>query len=153
MNAVPRIALIPIIVVIFGATFQAAVVIAVLTVYFVAFFSAYQGGRNIAPELLQNSYLLGATRWQIMTTIRFQYCLAWTLHALPLAVTFGLISVVTGEIMTGYAGLGRLIEVAAISAQSSLTFAVVVVLSVLGLLTVGLAEIIKRRMLHWWEQG
>jgi NitT/TauT family transport system permease protein len=153
LNAVPRIALIPIIILLVGPTFAASVVIVVLVVFFVAFFNAYEGGTTVAPQLLQNSQILGANRWQLMWRIRLPYVLAWTLAALPLAATFAIISVVTAEILTGYPGMGRLIDLAASTADASLTFGIVVILSAVGIATVGVAEVIKRRILHWWGTG
>lgn len=153
LNAVPRIALIPIVVILFGPTLKASIVISLMVVFFVAFFSAYEGGRAVDPEMIENARLLGAGTLGIMWHIRLRYVMAWTLAALPLGVTFGIIAVVTGEILTGNGGLGTLIAVADAQVNASLTFAVVVVLSVLGLLFVGLASLMRRRVLHWWTQS
>ncbi len=153
INAIPRIALIPIVVLIFGASFAASVVISVLVVFFVVFFNAFEGAQSPPEALLQNAILLGASSMQVTTRIRFPYVMVWTLAALPAAATFSVISVVTGEILTGTAGLGRLISIAQSTADSNLTFAVVVILSVVGLTVVGAAELVKRRMLHWWVGG
>jgi len=149
-NAVPRIALIPVIILLVGPTFQASLLICFLVVFFVAFFNAYEGGRVVAPNLLDNAQILGASRLQIMWHIRSPYVLAWTLAALPLGVTFAVISVVTGEILTGYPGLGRLILDSEATADSSLTFAVVIVLSVTGMAIVAASELVKTRLLFWW---
>jgi hypothetical protein len=54
-NAVPRVALIPIVVIFVGPTFQSSVIISVMVVFFVAFFNAYEGGRTVAPHLIQNA--------------------------------------------------------------------------------------------------
>lgn len=153
LNAVPRIALIPIIVLIAGPTYQAAVMVSVLVVFFVAFFNAYEGARSVAPHLIQNAVVFGSSRWDVMRHIRFPYALAWTLAAVPIAATFALLSIVTGEVMTGSMGMGRLLMVAVTSADSSLTFAVVIVLSVLGVSIVGLIGQGKRKLMHWWTAG
>ena len=79
MNAVPRIALVPIIVIVFGPNQVSCVIISVLVVFFVAFFSAYEGGTSVRQELVQNARLLGASDWRILTAIRLQFVMAWTL--------------------------------------------------------------------------
>jgi len=150
MNAVPRIALIPIVIVIFGPTFSASVILAVMVAFFIAFYNAYEGGLSVAPQLLQNAKVMGASGAQLMLHVRLPTVLAWTLASLPLAAAFSIITVVTGEILTGYAGLGRLIAVADSTVDATLTIAVAVVLSILGLVVVGVAEVLKRRVLHWW---
>jgi NitT/TauT family transport system permease protein len=153
VNAIPRIALIPIVVIMFGLTATTSIVTAVLVVFFVVFFNAYAGGRTVPTQVLENSRVLGATPAQIMLSVRLPYVLAWTFAALPNAVSFGLISVVTAEILTGHAGLGRLLIDAVNSASADLTFAVVIVLGVVGLAMVLACELFKSRLLHWWGGG
>lgn len=151
LNAMPRVALVPIIVIVTGPTFRASVISVVLVVFFVAFFNAYEGGRTVPAHVVQNAQLLGARRRDVMRLVRLPYVLAWTFAALPLAITFGLITVVTTEILTGYPGIGRLIVISITTSRSSLTFVAVLALSVVGLAIVILAEAAKRRILHWWE--
>jgi NitT/TauT family transport system permease protein len=152
-NATPRIALIPIVVLLVGPEFSASIIISVLVVFFVAFFNAYEGGVTIPTHVVHNAKLLGADGWDIMRHIRFPYVAAWTMAALPLGVTFAVISVVTAEIFTGYPGMGRLLVDASVSAQSSMTFALTLLLATLGLTIVIIAEHVKKRILHWWGKG
>jgi NitT/TauT family transport system permease protein len=153
INAIPRIALIPIIIILFGLGFKTSIVVAVLVCFFVAFFNSYEGGRVVAPAQLHSARILGASELQLIVSVRMRYALAWTLAALPLGITFAVLSVVTGEVLTGYAGLGRLLLLSTSSADSTLTFSVVVILSVLTLVVVGIAELIKKKILHWWVEG
>jgi NitT/TauT family transport system permease protein len=152
-NAVPRVALIPVIVIIVGPSFEASVVSCFIVVFFVVFFSAYEGGRTVPKHMLQNARLLGASRWEMMRTVRFPCVLAWTFASLPVAVTFGLITVVTTEILTGAGGMGHLIVTALATSEATLTFATIVALGVVGLVIVLIADAIKAKMLHWWEES
>ncbi|HVW90538.1 MAG TPA: ABC transporter permease subunit [Gaiellaceae bacterium] len=149
MNSIPRIALIPIVVLIVGPTLKASVVSAVLVVTFIAFFNALQGGRSVQPHVLQNARLLGANRWQIMFRVRFPYVLMWTFAALPNAIAFGLLTVVTTELLTGSRGMGNLVFSATTNVDATLSVAVVVILSVVGATIVALTEQLQRRLLHW----
>ena len=79
--------------------------------------------------------------------------LAWTFASLPVAVTFGLITVVTTEILTGAGGMGHLIVTALATSEATLTFATIVALGVVGLVIVLIADAIKAKMLHWWEEA
>lgn len=150
MNAIPRIALIPIIVMICGPTQQASVVTAILIVFFIVFFNAYEGGRSVPVHVIQNVQMLGASPTQVMMRIRLRYVQAWSFAALPNAVSFGLMAVVTAEILTGAKGLGRLLLESVTTVQSSLTFAVVLILSVVGLILVVGTDALTKRMLRWW---
>lgn len=152
MNAVPRIALVPIVVIVFGPTAVSCVIISVMVVFFVAFFNAYEGGTSVRDELVQNARLLGANNWRILTAIRLPFVMAWTLACLPLAVTFAIITVVTAEILTGVPGMGSLLGTAAVTGNSALTFAVVITLAVVGIAITLAADLIRARVLHWWGQ-
>jgi NitT/TauT family transport system permease protein len=149
-NATPRIALIPIIILLFGISATSSAVVAILVVFFIAFFNALMGGRSIAPELIGNARLLGASEWGILREVRLPYVLAWTLAAMPIALTFSVISVVTGEILTGYPGMGRLLSTATNTVDSTLTFAVVFFLAAIGMVTVMISDFLQARILHWW---
>ena len=152
MNAVPRIALVPIIVIVFGPTATSCVIISVLVVFFVAFFNAYEGGTSVREELVQNARLLGADQWHILKSIRLPFVMAWTLASLPLSVTFAVITVVTAEILTGVPGMGSLLGTAAVTGNAALTFAVVITLAVVGIAITLAADAIRARVLHWWGQ-
>lgn len=78
INATPRIAMIPVIVIIAGPTPTASAVTAVTIVFFVVFFNAYEGARSIPAETLQNARLLGAPPISTIWRVRFPYAAAWT---------------------------------------------------------------------------
>jgi NitT/TauT family transport system permease protein len=149
MNSIPRIALIPIVVLIVGPTLKASIISAILVVTFIAFFNALQGGRSVPQHVLQNAKLLGANRHQILMRVRFPYVLMWTFAALPNAIAFGLLTVVTAELLTGSKGMGNLVFSATTNVDATLSFAVVVILSFVGVVVVTLSEVLKRRLLHW----
>jgi NitT/TauT family transport system permease protein len=149
LNAVPRIALIPVIVIIFGTGVKSSIVTCILVVFFLAFFNAFEGGRSVPRPVLQNARVLGATNRQIMLRVRFPYVIMWVFAMIPNGIAFALISVVTAELLTGTQGMGGLMLQALETVNSSLTFAVVVLLSAMGVVLVTLAERLKRRVLHW----
>ena len=75
--------------------------------------------------MLQNARLMGASSLSAMYQIRLRYVLVWTFAALPNAVTYALLGVVTAEILGGGEGLGQLIVQAIGQVDANLTFAVV----------------------------
>jgi NitT/TauT family transport system permease protein len=153
MNATPRIALIPIFVIIAGPTTTASVLTAVAVVFFLVFYNAYSGGLGVPRETLDNARLLGASPIEVMRTVRLPYVLVWTFASLPNAISFGLVAVVTAELLTGQLGMGSLLESSISSVDATLTFAVVVILAAVGVIAVTAAEAIRKRALHWWEIG
>jgi NitT/TauT family transport system permease protein len=152
LNTIPKVAIIPIILLLCGPTFKGTLLTAVMTVFIVTFFNAYAGAQSVQPHLIQNAMLLGAKRRHVMFRVRFPYVVAWTVSILPLAATYSIIMVVTAEILIGVPGLGRLISNATTAADATLTFSLVVILALVGSITVGIASLISRRYLHWWAK-
>jgi NitT/TauT family transport system permease protein len=151
LNATPRIALIPIFVILFGPTQQTSVATAIALVLFIVYYNAYAGGKSVSRQTVQNAQLLGATRLEVMRRVRLPYVLAWVFASLPNAISFGLVGVVTAELLTGSAGMGRLLSLSIGQADATLTFTVVVMLSIVGVLLVTSVELVQRRVLHWWH--
>jgi NitT/TauT family transport system permease protein len=121
----------------------------VLVVFFLAFFNAVEGGRSVPKETIANVALMGATNLHIMRYVRLPNVINWTFAVMPNAISFGLLTVVATELITGIKGLGSLILSATSNVDASLSFAVVVLLSLLGLILYGLAVLVRRRVLRW----
>jgi NitT/TauT family transport system permease protein len=150
LNATPRIALIPVFVIICGPTLTSSVVTAIAVVSFLVFYNAYEGGISVSREALQNARLLGASRGEVMRQVRLPYVLVWTFASLPNAISFGLLSVVTAELLTGTLGMGRLLQESLNTVDATLTFTVAIVLMITGVTLISLSDVVKRRLLHWW---
>jgi NitT/TauT family transport system permease protein len=149
-NALPRITLIPIFVIIAGPSIAADVAIGFIVVFFLVFFSAYEGGISVPEEMLDNARILGASPGECLRRLRLPYVMVWTFAQLPNAIAFGLTTIVTTELFTGSNGLGRLLLIAVQTANADLTFAVAAVLAVAGLALNSIASAVRRRVLHWW---
>jgi NitT/TauT family transport system permease protein len=150
MNALPRITLIPIFVIVVGPNATADLAVGFLVVFFLVFFNAYEGGISVPDEMLESARILGAGQFEQLRRIRLPYVLVWVFAQLPNAIAFGLTTIITTELFTGSNGLGRLLLVAVDTANADLTFAVAVVLALTGLTLVGIAGLVRGRILHWW---
>jgi NitT/TauT family transport system permease protein len=149
-NATPRIVLIPIIILVAGSSTNADVVVGFIVVVFMVFFNAFEGGKSVPPEVMENARIMGAGVWDQLFKIRLPYVLVWTFAILPNAVAFGLTAIVTAELFTGASGMGQLMITAVNTANSDLTFAVVIILAVAALVLITAAELLRKRILHWW---
>jgi NitT/TauT family transport system permease protein len=148
-NAMPRIALVPVIVIIFGATLTSSMVVAILVVFFLGFYNALAGGRSVPKELIANAHLLGASKSELLFKVRAPFVFSWTFAMLPNAVAFGLLSVVTIELVSGIEGVGSLILTATVNVDSTLSFALLIILSAVGLILNGITELARKRVLRW----
>jgi NitT/TauT family transport system permease protein len=149
MNSLPRIALVPLITMIFGLGLLSKVLTAWFVVFFLVFFNAYKGGLSIEPEIIQFCRTLGANNRQITWGVRIPNSLCWVFAALPNAVSFSLIGVVIAEFVGSEAGMGYLLIVSLATLNATDMFTTIVLLGVVGLMLVQLFGMIEQRILHW----
>lgn len=153
LNAVPRIALIPVIVLIAGSSSTADAVTGFTVVFFLVFFSAFEGSRSVAYEMTEMMRIFGASRTGIMFRVRLPYAGAWVFVNLPNVISHGLVGVVTAELFSGGSGMGNLLVTAVDTADATLTFGLVVYLAVVGLILILGAGLLRDRLLSWWDQA
>ena len=150
-NSLPRIALVPLITMIFGFGLVAKIVLAWTIVFFIVFFNTFQGARSVDADLIHSARFLGASERQVMRTVIIPSALAWTFASLTPSISFALIGVVVGEFLGGESGggLGYLI----IQSLGTLNAAdMMVALLTLGLIGIVMALGIKQvemRLLRW----
>lgn len=150
LNAIPLIAFLPIIVVIFGISITASSVAAGLLVFTIVFYNALEGGTSVRSEILSNSVLLGAGPLSIMRSVRLPYVIAWVFAVLPAAMSFALVGVVATEFMVGVPGIGQLITLALSFDDTTLTIALAVILGLTGVVLYAVLTELQRRLMHWW---
>ncbi len=151
-NSLPRIALVPLIILIFGLGDASKIMTAWVIVFFIVFFSTYEGARAVDPDHINVARLLGASQWQVTWTVVVPSTLAWVFAVLTPALSFSLIGVIIGEFIGAQVGLGKII----IEAEATLETAdMMVALFVLMFVGVGLALLIRRvqsYLLRWQAQ-
>jgi NitT/TauT family transport system permease protein len=150
LNAIPLIAFLPIIVVIFGISVVATSVAAGLLVVCIVFYNALEGGSSVRAEILSNSTLLGAKPISIMLSVRFPYVLGWVFAVLPAAMSFALVGVVGTEFLVGVPGIGKLITLALSFNDTTLTISLAVILGLTGVILYAALTEVQRRVMHWW---
>ena len=151
-NSLPRIALVPLIVLVFGLGDASKIVTAWVIVFFIVFFSTYEGARAVDRDHINAARLLGASHWQVTWTVVVPSTLAWVFAVLTPALSFSLIGVIIGEFIGAQVGLGKII----IEAEATLETAdMMVALLVLMFIGVALALLIRRvqgYLLRWQAQ-
>jgi NitT/TauT family transport system permease protein len=149
LNTLPRIALIPIIILLVGPGTASGVISAISVVFFLVFFNAFDGGTRVPGAVVSNARVMNASPLAIMAHVRLPYVILWTFAVVPNALAFGLLAVVATEILSGTDGVGSLLLQATSTLDAATTMAVVVYLSIVGVIMLQVAEFAKRRLLHW----
>nr|VFK36526.1 MAG: NitT/TauT family transport system permease protein [Candidatus Kentron sp. SD]VFK39237.1 MAG: NitT/TauT family transport system permease protein [Candidatus Kentron sp. SD]VFK77839.1 MAG: NitT/TauT family transport system permease protein [Candidatus Kentron sp. SD] len=145
LNAMPRIAFAPLIILWFGLGFLSKVVIVVSLVFFVVFFNTYRGFKEINPAILKSARVMGATPTQMLFHVYLPATLAWTFASIRVSVGFSIIAAVLGEYIGASAGIGYLIDNAQANFDSTGVMAGLVTLTISVAILDGLLQAIERR--------
>jgi NitT/TauT family transport system permease protein len=149
VNSLPRIAMVPLIVLIFGLGDSSKIVTALLVVFFVVFFNTFEGARSVDRDQINAARLLGASRWQITRTVIVPSTMSWFFAALTPALSFSLIGVIVGEFIGAEHGLGRLIVEAEGRGDSTDMMLAMLVLMVVGIALAAVVRRVQAWLLRW----
>ncbi|MFS8096618.1 ABC transporter permease [Lentzea alba] len=145
LNAVPKVAIAPIVVVWFGFGIESKVLMVVLVCIFPIVISTASGMKSTPHELVELFRSLDATRPQEFLKLRFRHALPQVFVGLKVAISLAVIGAVIGEFVGARAGLGYVIYTSGASADTSLAFAAMALLAVISVaLFYGLAYLEKK---------
>jgi ABC-type nitrate/sulfonate/bicarbonate transport system permease component len=140
-NAMPRVALLPLIIVWLGIGIESKVAAVYLGAFFPIVISVMKGVRTVDENLLKCARSFCATDWQVFRTLALPTCVPFLVSGLHIAVGRGLVGVVIGELLASQAGIGNMINKASATFQTDKVFVGVILLTGFGYF---LTEIIKQ---------
>jgi NitT/TauT family transport system permease protein len=152
LNSIPRIALVPLIILIFGLGDPSKVVTAGIVVFFVVFFNTFEGTRSVDRDQIAAARLLGASELTVLRTVVIPSALAWVFASLTPAVSFALIGVIVGEFIGAERGLGKLIIEAEARANASEMMVAIFVMMFVGIALATIVRRIQAYLLRWQPQ-
>jgi NitT/TauT family transport system permease protein len=148
-NSIPRIALVPVIILMFGLGDASKIITAWVTVFFVVFFNTFEGARSVDRDHVAVARLFNASRWQIMRTTILPSTMSWVFASLTPALSFSLIGVIVAEFIGTERGLGKVIVEGQAQASAADMMVAVFVLMIVGvLLSLGIGRV-QRHLLRW----
>ena len=133
LNALPKLALAPVMVILFGVGFTSKVVLAFLMTVVVAAMSAWGGVQTADPALHTLLVSLGASRMQIFTQLIIPSALPSIITGLRVNIALSMAGAIVGEFIASDRGLGRMIVYAGTIFDLPLVGGGVVVLSLLSI--------------------
>ena len=148
-NAIPRIVLGSLFTVALGLGIAAKVSLAAVLVFFVVFFNAFQGVREVDRNLLNNARVLGASRRAITRHVVIPSALTWIIASLHVAFGLAVIGAIVGEFLGAQRGLGLVIATAQNNFNPNGVFAAMFIIALLALTAEGLIGLLERRLLSW----
>ncbi|MBX5173499.1 ABC transporter permease [Rhizobium sp. NZLR1b] len=133
LASVPRVALVPLFILLLGFTVKLQVTIVVLSAIFPIIINSWAGVKTTDKSLLAAARVFGANRWELYTKVVLPFTLPFIIAGVQQGIGRGLVGVVIAEIFGGSSGLGYLIKRAADTFNSSLMYSVLFVLVVVSL--------------------
>jgi len=151
-QAIPVVALAPLLVIWLGPGMPAKVLICALIVFFPILVNTVVGIRAVPASLHDLMRSLHATRWQTLRKLEVPAALPVFLGGLRIGATLSVIGAVVGELVGADRGLGFLINVGRGQYDTALVFVAVFTLILLALTLYGAVAWIERRTLVWQER-
>ena len=149
LNAVPRIVLAALFIIWFGLGMESKIATALVLVFFPVFFNDFQGAREVDRTFVDNARVLGASRFQVLTSIVVPSATSWILASLHTAFGFALIGAIVGEYAGADKGIGLLIATAQGTFDAAGIYAGMILSTALALLAEVVLGGLERRLLRW----
>src|SRR5262245_13283761 len=152
LESIPKLALAPLIILVFGMGLASKVAIATALTLVVSTLTAYSGVQAIDKDQEKLFYSLGASRWQVFRKLVVPACIPWIISILRVNIGLALTGSIVGEFVSSQHGLGRTILYAGSTYEISLVWVAVLVLSVLSIIMYvsvsWLESVLKRHMAY-----
>ncbi len=141
LYALPKIALAPLFVILFGIGIESKVALVAITVFFLVLTATLDGVRNVDRDLVRALNLMGATRGEVIGKALVPAALPWIFTGMRIAVRYAFSNTLLAELIASNRGIGFLIEYYSGTFDASGAYAAIMVLVVFS---VGLTELLSR---------
>jgi NitT/TauT family transport system permease protein len=148
-QAVPIVALAPLLVIWFGFDLPSKVLVCALTVFFPALVNTMVGIRSVEPDLRAMMRSLEASRWQTFVMLEVPAALPVFFAGLKVSVTLAVIGAVVGEFVGADRGLGFLLNLARGVLDTPMLFVALFVLVGIALALYGAVALLEYVVLRW----
>lgn len=149
LYSLPRVSMMPLIILWFGIEWKSKVFIVFLSSFFPVLVNTVAGVRTLDADLLRAARAFCASDWQIFKTIALPGAVPFILTGVRQGVALGLIGMVVGEMFGGSEGLGYMVTYGGQTFQTDIVFVGVVIIAFSGMLLTWLAERLERRFSRW----
>lgn len=149
LNAIPRLALVPLFILWFGFGLGSKVALVTVIVFFLVFYATYEGVRDVEQRLIDVLKVMNASRLTLQLKVRIPSAATWIIQGLQVSVPYALVAAVTAEIVGSNTGIGYLIQRSAGNFYTAGVFAGIAVLVVVAVLINALVTLLEKRLLRW----
>lgn len=149
LNAIPRVLLVPLIVLWFGLSIWGKVAMATILVFFIVFFATYTAIREVEGSFIENALILGARPSDLTRHVLLPSALTWIFSSLRTSVGFAFVGAVVAEYLSSNAGMGHRIALAEAFYEVHGVYGGMFVLIAVALAIDTLMQRVERRFSVW----
>jgi len=148
-RAIPTIAIAPIVVLWFDTGLSSKIVLSAFIAFFPILVNFMKGLNQIEDEVVDLMKTFSASQWQIFYKVRLPYSLPYLFAGLKIASSFAVIGAIIAEFIGSSKGIGYIIKSSTYYSETDLTFAGIILASLIGLIFYWIIELIERRIVKW----
>ncbi|WP_332775407.1 ABC transporter permease [Polaromonas sp.] len=152
-NAVPKAAIVPILIVWFGIGVGPGILTAFLISFFPITVNMATGLATLEPELEDVLRVLGAKRWDVLVKVGLPRSMPYFYGSLKVTITLAFVGTVLAEMTAGDSGIGYLMQSAGSQQRLALAFAGLVVIGAMAMLMYELFSYIEKHTTAWAHRG
>jgi len=149
LNSMPRIALAPVFIIVFGISIGAKIALAVSLVIFIMILNAMAGVSAADPEAVRMMVTIGASRFQILRMVVLPAAMPSILTGMRLGLIYSLLGVIASELIASADGLGQMIARSAGVFDLATVYAILLLLMVTAAFFNSISEALGRWALRW----
>ncbi len=150
-QAVPLVAIAPLLVLWFGFGLLPKVITCALIVFFPLLLNAVSGLKQVDKSLREAAQVFGANRWQAFWLVELPLALPTFLTGVKIGFTVSFTGAVVGEFISADAGLGYLLNLGRGQFDTALVFAALLTLTAIAVSAYALVSLLEKRIIDWQE--
>jgi NitT/TauT family transport system permease protein len=149
LNSVPHLALIPLLIMIFGIGTVPKILLVLLSCLGVMLMNTAAGVENVDPQLMRMSRGFGASDRQIIRTVVVPSVIPFFMTGIRISVGRAVVAVAVAETFASVAGLGNILIRAQAALNMPVMYAAVILLTAIGIVLTQAAALLERRLQAW----
>jgi NitT/TauT family transport system permease protein len=150
-QAMPKVAIAPLFVLWFGFGVTSKIIITAAIVFFPVLANTIVGLRSAPRDQVDLMTAFTASQWHIFRMVRVPHALPFIFVGLDIGIVLAVIGAIVGEFVGAQAGLGYLIMQRNFSMDASGVFAILIVLSIIGIVLHSAMRFVARRVIFWTD--
>ncbi len=149
LQAMPKVAIAPLIIIWFGYGMGSKVVLAALLAFFPMLVNFVEGLKSADEGRLKLMRAMDASGWQILRYVKIPYALPFFLVGIEIGGLYSILGAIVGEFVGSSSGIGNWLVALNVNLDTGTTFALLIVLAIYGVVFQKLISMLRNRVLFW----